>query len=406
MTSGARFAALHDRRTRGYLVGAGLAMMGDAIEHVITYWVLWQTFASPTLVGFQAISHWLPFLVLSVWFGRLAGHLGPARMIVSAQALFLFVSVAWGVLFATGTLQLWHACVLLVLHGVAGAAWGPAEQLALHRLVPSDALTGAVRLNATFRTGGILAAPLVGAALLSFVGPTVGIFLNALCYLPLIVVVARARVLAPAEPGQPARVSREDRRAVRVAILSRPALWGAIAVSSLVAATVGGMMPVSMATLAETLAATGFGYGALVFAGGLGALLSGITLEAVSRGRPRLATAVIAAAGLAVCAATAFLSPVYAVVLVALFLGGACDMVTSTTGVAIAQLEAPERLRGPVFGVFGMFGNGFRLFGGAAIALGGTWLSIPHVVAAAAGVLLVGVFALAVAVRRSDGTRS
>ena len=36
---------------------AGLSMMGDNIEHVITYWVLWEVFASPWLVGFQVISH-------------------------------------------------------------------------------------------------------------------------------------------------------------------------------------------------------------------------------------------------------------------------------------------------------------------------------------------------------------
>ena len=34
---------------------AGLSMMGDNIEHVITYWVLWQKFESPALVGFQQI---------------------------------------------------------------------------------------------------------------------------------------------------------------------------------------------------------------------------------------------------------------------------------------------------------------------------------------------------------------
>ena len=67
-----RFAALRDRHSRPYLFTAGLSMMGDNIEHVITYWVLWQTFHSPALVGFQVVSHWLPFLLLSVWFGGLA----------------------------------------------------------------------------------------------------------------------------------------------------------------------------------------------------------------------------------------------------------------------------------------------------------------------------------------------
>ena len=52
-------------------------MMADNIEHVITYWVLWQKFHSPALAGFEVISHWVPFLLFSVYFGG-AGR--PARL--------------------------------------------------------------------------------------------------------------------------------------------------------------------------------------------------------------------------------------------------------------------------------------------------------------------------------------
>ena len=67
-----RFAALRNRDCRPYLFGALLAMMADNIEHVITYWVLWQRFHSPALAGFQVTSHWVPFLLFSVYFGALA----------------------------------------------------------------------------------------------------------------------------------------------------------------------------------------------------------------------------------------------------------------------------------------------------------------------------------------------
>jgi hypothetical protein len=56
----AKFAALRNRDCRPYLFGAALAMMADNIEHVITYWVLWQKFHSPALTGFEVISHWMP----------------------------------------------------------------------------------------------------------------------------------------------------------------------------------------------------------------------------------------------------------------------------------------------------------------------------------------------------------
>src|SRR5215467_1275056 len=99
----AKFAALRNADCRPYLFGAALAMMADNIEHVITYWVLWQRFHSPALTGFQVISHWVPFLLLSVYFGSLADRYDCRRVIQCAQVLFMAVSVAWGVLFVTGS---------------------------------------------------------------------------------------------------------------------------------------------------------------------------------------------------------------------------------------------------------------------------------------------------------------
>jgi hypothetical protein len=62
-----KFAALRNADCRTYLIGAALAMMADNIEHVITYWVLWEKFHSPALTGFEVISHWVPFLLGSVY---------------------------------------------------------------------------------------------------------------------------------------------------------------------------------------------------------------------------------------------------------------------------------------------------------------------------------------------------
>src|SRR5699024_7311105 len=101
-----RFGPLRDTHSRPYLITAGLSMMADNIEHVITYWVLWEVFASPWLVGFQVISHWLPFLLFSVLFGGLAEKYDCRRIIQAAQILFALVSLSWGLLFVPALLLL------------------------------------------------------------------------------------------------------------------------------------------------------------------------------------------------------------------------------------------------------------------------------------------------------------
>src|SRR4029077_9919625 len=103
------FAALRHGSFRAYFLTSAAAMMADNIEHVISYWVMFQKFHSETLAGFAVISHWVPFLLFSVSAGALAELFDPHRIIQLGMILFMAVSVCWGILFATDSLQKWEA---------------------------------------------------------------------------------------------------------------------------------------------------------------------------------------------------------------------------------------------------------------------------------------------------------
>src|SRR3546814_12159227 len=83
------FVALRHRGYRAYFVLSALVMMADSIEHVISYWVIFQKFHSPALGGFAVISHWLPYLLFSVGSGELAVRIDPRPLIQLRMVLFL-----------------------------------------------------------------------------------------------------------------------------------------------------------------------------------------------------------------------------------------------------------------------------------------------------------------------------
>src|SRR2546428_9832429 len=159
---------------RAYFTTGLLSMMGDNVEHVISYWVIFQAFHSPSLAGFAVISHWLPFLVFSVYTGALADRFDCRPLIQVSQALFMVASLAWGLLFLTGTLQMWHAVVILLIHGAAGVVAAPATQLILHDIVGAEHLQSAIRLYASSRYLSILLGPAVGGGLMVLLGPAWG----------------------------------------------------------------------------------------------------------------------------------------------------------------------------------------------------------------------------------------
>src|SRR6201985_2438614 len=180
------FAATRHRRFRALFTTYVLAMMADNIEHVISYWVVFQKFHSPALGGFAIVSHWLPFLLFSVASGALADRFDPRRVIQVGMALFIIASLSWSYFFITGSLQMWQAMLILVIHGCAGVLWQTPNQMLLYDIVGPGDLESAVRLNAMARYLGVLVGPAVGGAILLALGPAHGIMLNTLFYLPLV----------------------------------------------------------------------------------------------------------------------------------------------------------------------------------------------------------------------------
>src|SRR5512134_4139929 len=103
MSDARSFAALRHPRFRAYFAYSALAMMADSIEHVISYWIIFQRFESPALGGFAVVSHWLPFLLFSVYSGALADRFDPRRIIQAGMLCFIVASLGWGFFFVTDT---------------------------------------------------------------------------------------------------------------------------------------------------------------------------------------------------------------------------------------------------------------------------------------------------------------
>jgi MFS family permease len=375
-----KFAALRNPDCRPYLFGAALAMMADNIEHVITYWVLWQKFHSPALTGFEVISHWVPFLLFSVYFGSLADRMDCRRLIQAAQALFMLVSAAWGVLFLTGSLQVWEACVLLVLHGCAGSLWGPGEQLMLHDFVGRADLPSAVRLNATFRSLGILLGPVVGSVLLLGLGATAGIFANIAFYLPLTLFLFRTRFTGHTRDEGVARPRMGVLDSLRVfrEVSSNHTLVSMIILAGLGSFFVGASMQSSMPIFAHDLGAgsAGTAYGVLLFANGAGGVIGGILLEATGRIKPNVRAAVVSTGIYGLTTLIFAFTSSYPLALLMLVIGGVANLAAMSIGQTVVQLLAPAADRGRVVGLYGVSASGLRAGSGFTVGLLGAVVGI------------------------------
>jgi len=388
------FTSLSNGDFRIFLFAATAAMMADNIEHVISYWVIFQKFHSPALGGFAVISHWLPYLVFAAFSGRMADRFDIRRLIQTGMLLFIGVSVCWGVLFMTDSVAPWEAKVLLVIHGLAGVIWIPASQVLIHRIVTFEQLPSAVRLTATGRYLAFLIGPVVGAGLLQAFGPIYGIFINALIYVPMFVWLIKV----PYGPQD------SDLRQAPQGVNGFADIWSTMLVMAknpvlasmtvLVGAAgffVGNAYQAQMPGFALDLGhgRGDFTYSTILAADAAGGLAAGLILEGGGLLPPNVRTAFVLAM-IWCCALIGFArSNTYAVAIALLFVAGFVELGFNSMAQSLVQLNAPGEIRGRVLGVFSMSAMGLRTFSGVSVGLLGSAVGIHNSLSFSAAALLL-----------------
>ena len=364
-------------------------MMADSIEHVISYWIMFEKFHSPALAGFAVVSHWLPFLLFSVWSGALADRYDARRLIQIAMGLFMLASLGWGLLFLSDSLEMWHAGVLLVVHGMAGVLWNPAGQLLIHDIVDDGHLHSAIRLSATARWLGLLMGPAVGGVILLAMGPAWGILFNVLIYLPFIFWLQRNRFAKKSLVTARIHGFNEIVQVIKT-ISSNPVIVSMTLLAGAASLVVGNAYQAQMPEFAQDLgyADGGLTYSALFAADAAGALTAGLLLESRGLLEAKARSAFVLAMLWCLAIGGFALSTSYALALALLFAAGFLELAFNAMAQTLVQVNAPAEARGRVIGLFAMSAMGLRAFSGVTVGLGGAMIGIHWSLAASAAALL------------------
>src|SRR5262245_31419443 len=370
-------------------------MTADNIEHVISYWVIFQKFHSPALGGFAVISHWLPFLLFSVYAGALADRYDCRKLIQVSQVMFMLASLAWGVLFLTDTLQMWHAVAILIVHGLAGVVGAPAIQLIVHDMVGSQHLQSAIRLNASSRNLSILLGPAIGGGLMLLLGPAPGLLTNVLLYLPFTILLARIPYTGHARHGEEVRraprfglaearrtfsEARADRRIVTMILLGGATSF-----------FVGNAFQAQMPEYAHHLGTdqAGVRYSVLLAGNAAGGLLGAVLLESMDLLRPSVRTAIVCAGLWGATIGLFPATPSYGIAVTLLVLAGFFNVAFTSMAQTLVQVLAPARLRGRIVGLFNTALLGLRAGSGLTVGVLGAVIDVHWSLALSAAAVVV-----------------
>jgi len=395
-----RFTALEVPTFRWYWILTWISNTGDGMENVIRNVLVFQLVgreAAPFWLGAMVFAHWVPFTFFSLYGGTLADRYDGRRVQIVSQVVLFVAAAGTAIAALTNAINVWWLFGLLLVHGFAGAIGTPAQQTLIHGIVGKERLLSAVSLNSTARQFSQVVGPAVAGFIVLVFGPGLGFLINAVTFLPVLVFLARLR-LPPLYERERQPVVEAVREGVGF-VRQRPLLGSLIAIEASSVVFLGHTFSSLLIVFAkDRFPGSDLAYPLLLVASGIGAIVSA-TYLAYARPvtRTGLVIALTAMAEMVAILLFAFATQ-FALALTLMFVVGATAVITQSLTNTTLQLSAPDRIRGRVMGAYSMGTQGLRVANGPLLGGLATLFGVPLAVAGSAGVVLVVLAALTLAV--------
>jgi MFS family permease len=302
-------------------------------------------------------------------------------------------------LVGSGRVRYWHVAVLAGIYGMGRAMDIPARQAYITDLVGKPDLANAVALNSLVFNGARIVGPAVAGLLIARFGVAAAFLLNGLSFVAVI-----GALLATRNPGNPHPGGQLGLReglsgALGYAVRTPPVAFtlSLLVVVSLLVINFNVVVPL---VARDVLHEGAHGFGLLMSSLGAGAVMAGIGLTLLRRGRPPLWFLAASAATLSAGTGALALVGHFGAAAVLLVVLGCCQILFSTGCNTTIQLDTPDALRGRVMGLYAIANAGMTPFGSLLIGTLAEHLGVRAACALGGGAGLVAVTALVLVGRK------
>lgn len=342
-----------------------LSNLGLLIQGVGAAWAMTELTSAADMVALVQTALMLPILLLSVAAGAIADMYDRRKVGLIALLVSLTGAAALTALTAAGMLSPWLLLGFCFAIGAGMALFGPAWQASVSEQVPAHTLPQAVALNSISYNIARSFGPAIGGVIVATAGAVAAFALNALLYIPLLVVLLlwRREQAPPRLP--PERIDRAIASGLRYVIHSpaiRIVLWRTLA-TGIAGGSVSALMPIVARDNLDGGAQT---YGLILGAFGIGAVVGALNIGQIRQRLSGEQAVNLCAAAMAAGISIVALSSSVLLTVAALLVTGAAWMISVTLFNVGVQLAAPRWVAGRTLAAFQA-----AIAGGIAV---GSWI--------------------------------
>ena len=388
------WAPLRSPVFRALWIAQFVSNLGTWMQTVGAQWMLVGDPRAAVLVPLVQTATTLPVMLLALPSGVLADLIDRRRLLLATQGA---MAAGVGLLATLTGAGLTTPAVLLMLLFVIGcgqALTAPAWQAIQPDLVPAEQIPAAAALGSMSMNGARAIGPAIAGALVSLTGPTLVFALNAVSFIGIVLVLLWWRKPAVENNYPPERalaaLSAGGRFIRSSPIVRRILLRTALFIAP--ASALWGLLPV---IAKDQLGLSSSGYGLLLGALGVGAVLGAFLLSRLRSRFGQNTLLTVAAGGFAMATAVLALVDNFVLVLLALVVGGGAWLLSLSTLNASMQLSLPAWVRARGLSVYQLVFMGGQAVGSLVWGLvAGATSSVTSLLVSGALLLVCGLSSL------------
>lgn len=354
------FRSLRHRNYRLLWFGTLFSSSGQWIQQVTLGWIAYDLTGSGAILGAVNGLRSLPLLFLGPFGGVAADRFDKKRLMFSTQMFLMITAAIFATLIVAGRLEVWHIFVFSALTGVGWAFNMPVRQSIVPNVVPRADMMNAMALNSAGFNVTRIIGPALAGLMIAKIGAGENFYIQAAAYLGVAFMVLQLRLpdIPRSNRGSVTASLAEGARYVVKHPTLRTQMTLAL-VPVVIALPYTALLPI---LAKDTLGKGAGGFGILMSAPGLGAVVATLVIASLNNVRRKGLLLLGAVFSLGISLILVSLSRSFPLTVALLVVTGAAQMAYMTTNQTVLQLTTPDEYRGRVMGIY-MLNQGLLPFG-------------------------------------------
>jgi MFS family permease len=272
------FRALRHRNFRLFFIGQLISLIGTWMQMVAQSWLVLKLTNSSLMLGVVSFASFMPIVLVALFAGVVVDHVDRRRLIIGAQTLLMISAFVLAGLTWAGAVKVEYVIALAALNGFVSSFDMPGRQAFVVEMVGREDLPNAISLNSMIFNGARMIGPAIAGMSLAVIGIAGCFLLNGISYLAVIWSLLEMRLPRRERREFGATMMRQVRLGLVYVWRHRPTFWLLVLVALNMG--IGMQYSVLIPVFARDLLHVGaHGYGFLMAAQGLGAVISAIVMN-------------------------------------------------------------------------------------------------------------------------------